>query len=131
MADRMTVRDIVVAVKIVTARGDEQVHVARDAAEAIARLGDWQQPPDLVISDLHLQDGNTGPEVLQAIARHYGQAPDAPKFARLLVTGETRPDIIDAITATGIPVLFKPVAPPRLREAMLASVLATRSRNDS
>ena len=98
MADRMTVRDIVVAVKIVTARGNEQVHVARDAAEAIARLGDWQQPPDLVISDLHLQDGNTGPEVLQAIARHYGQAPDAPKFARLLVTGETRPDIIDAIT---------------------------------
>ena len=108
-----------------------EIRVASDAAEAIARLGDWQQPPDLVISDLHLQDGNTGPEVLQAIARHYGQAPDAPKFARLLVTGETRPDIIDAITATGIPVLFKPVAPPRLREAMLASVLATRSRNDS
>ena len=46
---------------------------------------------------------------------------------RLLVTGETRPDQIAAITAKRIPVLFKPVAPQRLREAMLATVLTAKA----
>jgi len=44
------------------------------------------------------------------------------------VTGETRPERVDAIMASHIPVLFKPVAPHRLREAMLAAVLAARAR---
>ena len=62
----------------------------------------------------------------RALARHYGHDPQRPPFARLLVTGETRPDRIGEIAANRIPVLFKPVSPPRLREAMLATVLASR-----
>jgi hypothetical protein len=80
-----------------------------------------------VISDLRLREGRSGVEVLRAVARHYGQDPQRPTFARLLVTGETRSDRIGEIAASRIPVLFKPVSPPKLREAMLASVFAARA----
>jgi DNA-binding response OmpR family regulator len=45
----------------------------------------------------------------------------------LLVTGETRPERIDAINAQAIATLFKPVTPKQLREAILAAVLATQA----
>ena len=80
-----------------------------------------------MISDLRLREGRSGLDVLRALARHYGEDPQRPPFARLLVTGETRPDRIGEIAANRIPVLFKPVSPPRLREAMLASVFASRA----
>ena len=104
------------------------IRTASDEAGALARLSGWPAPPDLVLSDLHLQDEHSGLEVLGAIASHYGADAQHPPFARLLVTGETRPERVDAIMASHIPVLFKPVAPHRLREAMLAAVLAARAR---
>ena len=104
------------------------IRTASDEAGALARLSGWPTPPDLILSDLHLQDEHSGLEVLGAIASHYGADAQHPPFARLLVTGETRPERVDAIMASHIPVLFKPVAPHRLREAMLAAVLAARAR---
>ena len=107
------------------------VRAAASPAEALEQLRGWFGPPDLVISDLHLGDGPDGLEALQAIARQLGEDPQRPGFARLLVTGETRRDRVDAIAARQIPVLFKPVQPQRLREAMLAAVLAARARRDT
>ncbi len=106
------------------------VRAAASPAEALEQLRGWFGPPDLVISDLHLGDGPDGLEALQAIARQLGEDPHRPGFARLLVTGETRRDRVDAIAARQVPVLFKPVPPQRLREAMLAAVLAVRARRD-
>ena len=83
-----------------------------------------------MISDLRLREGRSGVDVLRAVARHYDQDPHQPSFARLLVTGETRSDRIGEIAASRIPVLFKPVSPQKLREAMLASVFAARARHD-
>ena len=80
-----------------------------------------------MISDLRLREGRSGVDVLRAIARHYRQDLQRPGFARLLVTGETRPDRIGEIAASRIPVLFKPVSPQKLREAMLAAVFAARA----
>lgn len=107
------------------------VRAAASPAEALEQLRGWFGPPDLVISDLHLGDGPDGLEALQAIARQLGEDPQRPGFARLLLTGETRRDRLDAIAARQIPVLFKPVQPQRLREAMLAAVLAARARRDT
>lgn len=107
-----------------------EIRTASDEAGALACLTGWDAPPDLVISDLHLQDGHNGLQVLHAIARHYRQDPQHPAFARLLVTGETRPDRVDEIAASRVPVLFKPVPPQRLREAMLAAVFAARAERD-
>lgn len=103
------------------------IRIADNEATALLAVADWAQPPDLVISDLRLREGRTGLDVLRALARRYDADPQRPPFARLLVTGETRPDRIGEIAANRIPVLFKPVSPSRLREAMLASVFASRA----
>lgn len=101
---------------------------ADDEAGALAALQAWERAPDLAICDLRLREGRSGIDVLRAVARHYRQDPARPRFARLLVTGETRPDRLAEIAAQRIPVLFKPVSPQRLREAMLASLLVHRPR---
>ncbi|HWS78448.1 MAG TPA: ATP-binding protein, partial [Thermomonas sp.] len=103
------------------------IRAAENEADALDALSGWAQAPDLVISDLRLREGRSGVDVLRAIARHYGQDPQHPGFARLLVTGETRSDRIGEIAASRIPVLFKPVSPQKLREAMLAAVFAARA----
>jgi len=106
------------------------IRAAEDEAAALAAISCWPHAPDLVISDLRLREGRSGVEVLRAVARHYGQDPQAPHFARLLVTGETRSDRIGEIAASRIPVLFKPVSPQKLREAMLAAVFAVQMTHD-
>jgi signal transduction histidine kinase len=100
-----------------------EVAVAGDREQAMEAAEEWPQPPDIVISDLHL-NGGSGLDVLAALDRHYGRgyAGSAP-FARMLITGETRSDRLREIMAAKIPVLYKPVSPEQLREAM-ASVLA-------
>ena len=103
------------------------IRAAQDEAAALQAIGGWAEAPDLVISDLRLREGRSGVEVLRAVALHYDHDPQRPRFARLLVTGETRPDRIGEIAASRIPVLFKPVSPQKLREAMLASVFAVRA----
>ena len=107
-----------------------EIRAAEDETAALAAVADWTQPPDLVISDLRLREGRSGVDVLRAVARHYQQDPQRPGFARLLVTGETRSDRIGEIAASRIPVLFKPVSPQKLREAMLAAVFAARAHHE-
>ena len=106
------------------------IRAAESESQALEMLSGWDSPPDLVISDLRLREGRSGVDVLRAVARHYGQDPQQPRFARLLVTGETRSDRISEIAASRIPVLFKPVSPQKLREAMLASVFAAHANPD-
>src|SRR3546814_8052161 len=86
----------------------------------------WVRPPDIVISDLKLGDGRSGLDVLNALARHYGSA-SHPPFARLLITGETKSDRLREISAAKIPVLYKPVSPNQLREAIVATLALKRS----
>jgi signal transduction histidine kinase len=95
-----------------------EVAVAGDREQAMEAAEEWARPPDIVISDLHL-NGGSGLEVLAALDRHYGRGNSgAPPFARMLITGETRSDRLREIMAAKIPVLYKPVSPEQLREAM-------------
>ncbi|MEO8777052.1 MAG: hybrid sensor histidine kinase/response regulator [Rhodanobacter sp.] len=102
------------------------VVTAEDREQALEAVGTWIKPPDLVISDLRLRDGNSGLDVLAALDFYY-QRDGARPFARLLITGETRSDRLREIKAAKIPVLYKPVSPEQLREAMM--VAWTSSRN--
>ncbi|MEO5837040.1 MAG: hybrid sensor histidine kinase/response regulator [Thermomonas sp.] len=106
------------------------IRAAENEVQALQMVASWHHAPDLVISDLRLREGRSGVDVLRAIARHYGQDPQKPEFARLLVTGETRSDRISEIAASRIPVLFKPVSPQKLREAMLAAVFAAHVQRE-
>jgi signal transduction histidine kinase len=103
-----------------------EVAVAEDRAQALQAAEEWATPPDIVISDLRLRDGESGLDVLAALDLHYQNDGSAP-FPRLLITGETRSDRLREIMAARIPVLYKPVSPEQLREAMMAAWSTTRA----
>ncbi|WP_254427304.1 hybrid sensor histidine kinase/response regulator [Rhodanobacter sp. C01] len=95
------------------------VATAEDRSQALEAAEDWPEQPDIVISDLHLRDGKSGLDALAALD-HYYMRDGTPPFPRLLITGETRSDRLHEIKAARIPVLYKPVSPEQLREAMMA-----------
>lgn len=101
------------------------VLTAEDRAQALEAVETWDGPPDLVISDLRLREGDNGLQILAALDSYYQRDGCAP-FPRLLITGETRHDRLHELHAAKIPVLYKPVSPERLREAMVASRAAAR-----
>jgi signal transduction histidine kinase len=103
-----------------------EVAVAEDRTQAMLAAEEWPTPPDIVISDLRLRDGESGLDVLAALDQHYQRDGNAP-FPRLLITGETRSDRLREIMAARIPVLYKPVSPEQLREAMVAAWTANRA----
>lgn len=95
------------------------VAVAEDRVQALEAMDTWASPPDLVISDLRLRENESGLDVLAELERRYAEAGFEP-FPRLLITGETRSDRLREIMAAKIHVLYKPVSPEQLREAMVA-----------
>jgi signal transduction histidine kinase len=106
------------------------VLVAEDSAQALDLVESWMLPPDVVICDYSLRRGRTGLEAMQALAAHYrrdGYA-EAP-FARLLITGETDRERLHEALEAGVPVLYKPVAPDKLRET-IRDLLAMREAGE-
>jgi signal transduction histidine kinase/CheY-like chemotaxis protein len=109
-----------------------EVAVAEDRAQAMEVANEWPLPPDIVISDLRLREGESGLDVLAALDHYYyhdkERNPDERPFARLLITGETRSDRLREIMAAKITVLYKPVSPEQLREAMMAVWTSTAAQ---
>ena len=103
-----------------------EVAVAEDRMQALQAAEEWPTPPDIVISDLRLRNGESGLDVLAALDQHYERDGNAP-FSRLLITGETRSDGLREIMAAKIPVLYKPVSPEQLKEAMMVAWNATHA----
>lgn len=88
-------------------------HLAATLEEAAAcarMLGDTL---DLVLSDLHLADGEDG---LEAIARV--RAVCGCEVPAVVITGDTTADEMHRVTAAGVPLLFKPVQPRKLMSAL-------------
>jgi signal transduction histidine kinase len=81
-----------------------------EALRAVTRL---EAPPDLILSDLHLGDGPDGIAGIEAIRRQCGFEVPA-----MLVTGDTSHAEIRRATESGHPVLFKPVQPRKLYDAL-------------
>jgi signal transduction histidine kinase len=102
-----------------------EVAIAEDRIQALQAAEEWPTPPDIVISDLRLRDGESGLDVLAALDQLYLRDGYGP-FPRLLITGETRSDRLREIMAANIPVLYKPVSPEQLREAMMVAWNAAR-----
>jgi PAS domain S-box-containing protein len=74
--------------------------------------------PDLVISDLRLGEGDLGVDVVARMRRRY-----RPSLPALLISGDTSLQTAREVRSYGLTLLYKPVAPNRLRAAM-ASLLA-------
>ncbi|WP_198089014.1 hybrid sensor histidine kinase/response regulator [Variovorax sp. E3] len=111
-------RTILEGLAVVLSNWGAEVLAAQTRAEALALADGWTQPPDVVISDLLLQGGDNGLDVIAALERHARGI--GPGTARLLVTGETKPDRLREVANAGITVLYKPVSPRVLRQAIQA-----------
>ena len=80
---------------------------------AMDRLADCPDRPDLIISDYRLSQQETGTEVIRRLRAEYNA--DIPA---MLITGETRPDHLQAAHRSGFLVLHKPVPNSQLRAAI-------------
>jgi CheY-like chemotaxis protein len=72
--------------------------------------------PDLIISDYHLNDGQSGITALAKLRETYGAVP------AFLMSGDTAPECLCEARASGLHLLHKPVQPMKLR-AMLSQFL--------
>lgn len=87
------------------------VHAAADEAEAI-RLIESGVSPRLIVADYNLK-ARMGVDVVERLRRAIGT--DVPA---MIVTADAEPRVIESIRNAGLPVLVKPVSPPRLRVLM-------------
>jgi len=90
-----------------------EVTVAAGGDEAVARLAMSPRVPDLILCDYRLRDNECGLDAIEKLRGEFCE--DIPA---LLVTGDTAPDRIVEIKASGIPMLHKPVRPEALRQAL-------------
>lgn len=117
-------RTILEGLQVVLSNWGAVVLAAQTRAEALALANAWDRPPDVVVSDLLLQGGDNGLDVLAALERHPNGI--GASTARLLVTGETKPDRLREVASAGVAVLYKPVSPKVLRQAINAQLAAVR-----
>jgi CheY-like chemotaxis protein/anti-sigma regulatory factor (Ser/Thr protein kinase) len=84
--------------------------LASRGEEALRKVSDRDAPPDLIIADYQLRDGEVGPDVVAAVRRHFGR--DIPA---ILVTGSATPERLEQAKDLGHHLLLKPVMPAKLR----------------
>ena len=118
-------RTILEGLQVVLANWGARVLAAQSRAEALALADVWDRPPDIVVSDLLVQGGDNGLDVIAALERHPRGI--GASTARLLVTGETKPDRLREVASAGVAVLYKPVSPRLLRQAINIQLAAVRS----
>ncbi|CAO3458285.1 hypothetical protein [Azospirillum largimobile] len=81
-------------------------------AEAIGVLDD--HPPDILLADYRLRDGETGLDVIRAVHARLGR-----RIPAAIVTGDTAPERLAEAQAGGYRLLHKPVAATDLRTAVV------------
>ena len=88
------------------------VHPAANEEDAVRLVSEGSVSPKLIIADYNLQT-RTGLDVITAIRGVAGGETPA-----IVVTADAEPKVVGGIRAAGVPVLIKPVSPPRLRVMM-------------
>jgi len=87
-----------------------EVICAADEVEVLNLLRQHGRTPDVIIADYRLREYKTGIETILAIHTEYGKYIPA-----LIITGDTSADEIREVDNSGFQVLYKPVAPTKLR----------------
>jgi signal transduction histidine kinase/CheY-like chemotaxis protein len=95
-----------------------------DAEQVRSELQALGRVPDLILCDYRLRDGRTGVEAVQLLRDAFGA-----NIPAALLTGDTATNTIQAIQASHLPVLHKPLKPAKLR-AFLSHLLTT-NRSDT
>ncbi len=92
------------------------IKLAPLAAGSIQEVLEYLQrspSPRALLCDYHLREGQTGIEAFRMVQRVLGK-----KLPTVIVTGDTLPSVITEARDLGLPILFKPVDPARLRETL-------------
>lgn len=95
-----------------------EVQSAANAAQAMASIA--AQVPRLIVCDYRLPQ-TTGIDVVQAIRAQLGQ-----EVLAVLVSGDTAPEAVALMQASGLPILYKPVRPAKFR-ALISRLLEGES----
>ena len=85
------------------------VITAASASEARARLARASERPDLVITDFRLGQASTGLEAIDELQLTHANIPC------IVVTGESDPEVLRAIAASGLAAAAKPIRPDVLK----------------
>jgi CheY-like chemotaxis protein/two-component sensor histidine kinase len=105
--DDPTVRD---ALSLLLESWGFEAVIAASEQEAVNRLSAGNKPPDLVIADYRLRQGDKGNHAIDAIRRRWGSG-----IPGLLLTGDTDPEGLKEATESGFQVVNKPIMPEKLR----------------
>lgn len=97
------------------------VVAAESAVEAIALMHANNFVPDMVLADYRLRDGTTGSEATQTVSARFKRSTPAA-----ILTGETAPDRLRKVQASGLTLVHKPLSGAKLR-ALLSSFLLPQS----
>jgi len=92
---------------------DCSVVTAACGADALRLLGTSARAPDVIVCDYRLRDGENGLAVIDSLRVEFNE--DIPA---LLITGDTGPEPLREIHASGVRVLHKPVEEKMLRDAL-------------
>lgn len=106
-------RMILDATRAVLERSGSFVFAATSGAEALRWLAHSSRVPDLLICDHRLRAGETGIQAVEKIREEFNK--DIPA---LLITGDTAPERIRDMQASGLPILHKPITEKDLLEAV-------------
>ena len=113
--------EIRIAMTLLLSRWGKTVIAAGSGVEALELLATCPVCPDLLVCDFRLRDGETGLDVVRLLRSEYNE--DVPA---ILITGETAPDRLVAVDASGLLVLHKPISNSRLHAA-IANVLSNQA----
>jgi len=105
---------------LLTSWGYEAV-VAGSLAEMLELVAGQAAPPQLLICDYRLRDGDDGLTVIAGLRARFQC--DLPA---MLVTGDTAPDRISSARASGFVLLYKPLPSGKLRAAIANLIRAAR-----
>ncbi|WP_020409985.1 ATP-binding response regulator [Hahella ganghwensis] len=84
--------------------------LARSVEDAMRVCSSRQHKPDLIISDLRLENEVTGVMAIQRMHQHFQS-----NIPSLLITGDTSPERIRMAYESPYPLLHKPIKPAQLR----------------
>ena len=89
------------------------VAAATSGAGAVEKVKALANPPQIIIADLHLNNGELGPQAVEEVRRAFGQ-----KVPALLVTADISAKAEEMARRHGLEMLRKPVRPAELRSLL-------------
>ena len=92
-------------------------------AQMACDLLEPDQIPNIIISDFRLSDGMDGIQTVRRVRETAGR-----QIAACLITGDTDAEVKQQAQAAGLPLLYKPVRPAKLRNLLRHAVLPAGER---